>query len=163
MGLPNDLRNTQQVFTRTGLVLLGLDVVPLVLVVIILGLDGPRDVPAILIGGAVGEYGFLLGRSHVQRKVLAGDPVPRWLSAGGPKVRKHLLHRYSPVPTVLFTSPYFVAVTAYGLARLPWPPVQNWENVLAAGVVSAVAAAGLANAAQWMYFGWLVGRIGQPR
>jgi hypothetical protein len=50
VGPPNRPRYTQQVFTRTGLILLGLGVVPLAIVVIILRQDGPGEIPAILIG-----------------------------------------------------------------------------------------------------------------
>ena len=156
-------RYAQQAFTRTGLLLLALGVAPLAIVILILSQDGPTQVPAILVGGAVGEYAFLLERSHVRRRVLAGAPARTWLTAGGPALRERLLRNYSPVPTVLLTAPYFVAGATYGFAGGAWPPIYNWEHIVAALIFSALAAASLANAAQWMYFGWLVCNMRGPK
>jgi hypothetical protein len=75
------------VFARTGLVLLGLSIVPLAMVLVILRLDGPGQVPATLIGGGLGECAFLLTRSRLRKKVLEGAAAPNWISAGGPELR----------------------------------------------------------------------------
>jgi hypothetical protein len=154
--------NARTIFARTGLLFLGLDVVPLAMVTIAIHQDGPGNIPAILVGGVIGEYGFLLARSRLREKVLAGAAVPTWISAGGPELRERLLRAYSPVPTVLLTGPYFLVTLAYGLGSLPWSPIHKWENLLGAAIYSGIAAAGLANGAQWLYFSWLVARIDQP-
>jgi hypothetical protein len=141
-------------------ILLGLGLVPLALVVLTLYADGPGVVPWIVLGGVLGEYGFHVTRPHLRKKVLAGtaDP-PNWISAGGPKIRKRLLRAYRPGPTVLLAAPYFVLIVAYGAWNMPWAPDHDWEKILGAVLVSALAAGGLANGIQWLYFGWLATHI----
>lgn len=151
----------RQIFARVGLMLLGLDAVAFVVLILVVRYDGPGNIPAVLVGGAVGEYGFLVARSRLRSQVLAGAAEPDWISAGGPQLRERLLRAYSPIPTIALTSPYFFAFAAYGLSALPWPPGHDWQNMLVAAFFSAISAAGLANGAQWLYFSWLVDRTAQ--
>ncbi len=140
-----------------GVLILCADLVVLVIVVVFLWQDGPREVPSFLIGGAVGEVWFLVDRSRLRTNMLAGDRKP-FLSEAGPRLRERLLRAYRPTPTVLLTLPYFLAILVYGLWGLPWAPADNWDRHVAAGFVSLLAVIVLANGVQSLYFSYLVSR-----
>jgi hypothetical protein len=129
------------------------------LVVAILRWSGPGLVPPILIGGVLGEACLLLDRERLRRRILDGDDSPGALSQAGPRLRHELLVAYRARATVLLTLPYFVAIVAYGVWAWPLRTVDNWDLITAGALVSFLAALGVANGVQFLYFSRLAGRI----
>ena len=148
-----------QIFRRIGWFVLGVDLVFIGLVVAILRSYGPGQVPPVLVGGVLGEAYLLLDRERLRRRVLEGDQSVAALSQAGPRLRQELLAAYRARATVLLTLPYQLAIVAYGAWAWPWRTVDNWDLIAAGAFVSFIAALGLANGVQFLYFSRLAGRI----
>jgi hypothetical protein len=149
----------RQIFRRIGWFVLGADVVLIGLVVAILRWYGPGQVPPVLVGGVLGEAYLLLDRERLRRRILKGDQSLASLSQAGPRLRQELLVAYRARATVLLTLPYHVAIVAYGVWAWPWRTVDNWALIAAGAFASFIAALGLANGVQFLYFSRLAGRI----
>jgi hypothetical protein len=74
-------------------------------------------------------------------------------------VQQELLIAYRARATVLLTLPYHVAIVAYGVWAWPWRTVDNWDLIAVGAFASFIAALGLANGVQFLYFSRLAGRI----